>query len=77
MPSFDFVHVWDACESRAGIFTNALGMRGRELPLTKRAGGFRIVMLGDSYTFGYGVGEEETSSALLEYEFTGVESVDA
>lgn len=36
----------------SGIETNTWGFRGREFPPRKPAGGFRILGLGDSFTFG-------------------------
>ena len=44
---------------------NAQGMRGRTLG-PKANGEFRILMLGDSFTFGNNVGEENTIAAFLE-----------
>ncbi len=45
---------------------NALGMRGPELPKEKSAGVQRILLLGDSYAFGLGVGEDATIAAQLQ-----------
>lgn len=45
---------------------NGRGYRGREVPLNRIPGRTRIVMLGDSITFGYGVRDDETFSAVLE-----------
>jgi hypothetical protein len=45
---------------------NRLGYRGREVPTARTPGRTRIVMLGDSITFGYGVRDGETFSAVLE-----------
>lgn len=45
---------------------NSQGMRGNE-PLSEEEGPvIRIALLGDSYTFGYGVRDEETLDSLLE-----------
>jgi lysophospholipase L1-like esterase len=44
---------------------NAAGYRGPEASLEKRPGVLRIVTLGDSSTFGFGVPYEETYSAQL------------
>lgn len=54
-----------------GLVINALGMRDRERSLEKAQGTFRIVGLGDSHTFGWGVEREETYLARLE-ELLGV-----
>lgn len=46
--------------------TNALGFRGPETPLEKPPGTFRIVGVGDSFTFGSGVRRKDTFLAELE-----------
>ena len=47
------------------VTTNAAGFRGPELPASKPAGGFRVVALGDSVLFGWGVGWDDTGIARL------------
>lgn len=44
---------------------NAQGLRGPEVALERRAGSLRIACLGDSHTFGYGVGEGESWPDVL------------
>jgi len=46
--------------------TNALGFRGPETTIEKPPGTFRVVGLGDSFTFGSGVRREDTFLAELE-----------
>lgn len=47
--------------------TNSIGLRGkREYSLKKPSGYMRAVVLGDSFSAGYGVGDEETYAAQLE-----------
>ncbi len=49
------------------ITTNSAGMRGqREYPLARAPGKRRILILGDSFPFGYGVEDNEVVSAVLE-----------
>lgn len=48
------------------ISTNQLGLRGSDIAPVKPAGTKRILILGDSYTFGEYVGDEETYPAVLE-----------
>ncbi len=45
---------------------NSQGLRDREIPLEKPANTYRILMLGDSYTFGIGNNLEDTFSKRLE-----------
>lgn len=51
---------------RRPVHINAQGTRGPEFSLTKPAGTFRILALGDSRTFGWGLADEETYSRQLE-----------
>lgn len=49
------------------VTTNSVGMRGpREYPLERKPNTRRIVLLGDSFTFGFGVEDDEVISAVLE-----------
>jgi hypothetical protein len=48
------------------VAINSAGLRDREYPPQKPPGMTRILMLGDSVTFGWGVRIEETPSKLLE-----------
>lgn len=52
---------------RHRVHVNALGLRGPELG-AKAAGEVRVLFLGDSLTYGQGVGDEETVPAALERE---------
>jgi len=63
------------------VSTNALGLRSRAIT-PKRPGEYRILFLGDSFTFGEGVGADDTYVALVERElnrdgFAGVTTVNA
>lgn len=51
------------------IKTNSLGLRDNEI-LPKETFDYRILMLGDSFTWGFGVEQEETFSQLLEKTFS-------
>jgi lysophospholipase L1-like esterase len=46
--------------------TNAIGTRGPEIALQKPPGTFRIIGIGDSFTFGTGVRDEDTFLRKLE-----------
>lgn len=52
----------------AMVTTNSFGMRNPEVPLEKPDGTYRIAVLGDSYTFGWGVEQEQPFPRLLEKE---------
>jgi len=54
---------------------NSLGLRNRETPYKKPEGVFRIVLVGDSRTFGWGVPLEKHFSTLLEGYFKDVEVI--
>ena len=50
---------------RKPFHINSRGTRGPEFDLVKAPGAIRIVSLGDSRTFGWGLSDEETYSAVL------------
>lgn len=57
------------CYTKVGhkpIHVNSKGTRGKEFEEKKTAGVYRILSLGDSRTFGWGLSEAETYSGLLE-----------
>ena len=57
---------WSGWYGGVWVRTNNLGLRGPELPPTKGADEYRVVVLGDSVVFGQGVREENTLSVKLE-----------
>jgi hypothetical protein len=65
-PNLDLVQIWDNHENVSRIRTNELGLRSPTIPPEKAPGEYRILLLGDSYTFGYGVAAEDTFGARLE-----------
>lgn len=56
---------------RFEIAANSLGFRGPELAVPKPAGTFRIVVLGDSVTLGWGIDDEFTFCRRVERELNG------
>ncbi|MEW6220661.1 MAG: GDSL-type esterase/lipase family protein [Thermodesulfobacteriota bacterium] len=48
------------------ITVNASGLRDHERPLAKPPGQVRILAIGDSFTFGYGLPADQTLSSMLE-----------
>jgi lysophospholipase L1-like esterase len=71
-PSANTDIVYELKPGLDGIFcgqrlrTNSRGMRYRESPVEKPADTYRIVGLGDSVMFGWGVDQDQTYLALLE-----------
>ena len=48
------------------VAINSLGLRGDEITITKRPNTIRILVVGDSITFGYGIPVESTYAKVLE-----------
>lgn len=67
-PMLSFAHVPNGSAFLMGVpvSINSHGLRDREYSLEKPPGVYRIVMLGDSTTFGWGVPEEQTVAKILE-----------
>jgi lysophospholipase L1-like esterase len=67
-PNLSFVHVANSHAFLMGVDVkiNSQGLRDYEYPFDKRPGTYRIMMLGDSTTFGWGVPLEYTAAKILE-----------
>src|SRR4030095_7722269 len=52
-------------EFTMSVDINSTGQRDREFPLAKPAGTYRVVVLGDSFTFGHGVAANDTYAKRL------------
>ena len=72
LPSSDIKFVYDGnprgyLDSNNAVYhsTNSLGFRGKEFSLEKPPGTFRIAVLGDSFTFGEGVKNDDVFSERL------------
>lgn len=74
-PGVVFQSVYDPAGDARGYFgpdgrveyrINRFGLRGPELPAAKLPGTYRVVCLGDSFTFGEGVREDDTWPARLQ-----------
>ena len=57
---------WQSSTINQPLSINSKGLRDREYPYQKPAGTKRILVLGDSYTWGYGVGNKEIYTEVLE-----------
>jgi lysophospholipase L1-like esterase len=69
-PNLSFAHIPGRSAFLMGVpvSINSHGLRDREYPAVKPPGVYRIVMLGDSTTFGWGVTEQQTVAKILERE---------
>ncbi|MDP9171191.1 MAG: SGNH/GDSL hydrolase family protein [Acidobacteriota bacterium] len=67
-PHLSFAHVPNSSAFLMGypVSINSHGLRDQEYTVEKPAGVYRILMLGDSTTFGWGVPEEQTVAKILE-----------
>jgi lysophospholipase L1-like esterase len=67
-PELSFVHVPNRSAFLMGapVVINSHGLRDREYPEAKPSNVYRVMMLGDSTTFGWGVREEDTAAKFLE-----------
>ncbi len=63
-PPFAEQH-FETNEFHYSVYVNSLGFRDRELP-RERENAYRIVVIGDSYTYGWGVDIEDTWMRMLE-----------
>jgi len=62
-------------EYEVRVTTNSVGMRGpREYAMEKATGTRRIVLFGDSFTFGFGVEDQDVVSAALERQLSSTGS---
>lgn len=57
---------WSIERPNMVVSVNSHGLRGPERDYVKQNGVRRILILGDSFTFGYGVSDDETYPAVLE-----------
>lgn len=59
-------HIGHTFEFDYQFYTNSLGIRGKEIDKNNKNNNFRILMVGDSMTFGWGVEDNETIPFYLE-----------
>lgn len=60
---------WKATTLDQVLTINSRGLRDREYPYTKPVGTRRLLVLGDSFTWGYGVADDEIFTEVLERRF--------
>src|ERR1700733_336546 len=67
-PDLSFAHAPNRSAFLMGVpvSINSDGLRDREFSLEKPSGVYRVMMLGDSTTFGWGVKPEDTAAKFLE-----------
>ncbi|HQN01745.1 MAG TPA: SGNH/GDSL hydrolase family protein [Candidatus Hydrogenedentes bacterium] len=63
-PPFSEQH-YETADFRYSVYINAIGIRDRELP-RERGDAYRVLAIGDSYTYGWGVDIENTWTRQLE-----------
>jgi len=63
---FEYTPLWSGYDTGAFVSINSAGWRGKEFSRTKPAGTVRILGIGDSYTYGKAVGNDEIYLAQLE-----------
>jgi len=63
-PDWQALHATD--EFQVTVRTNALGLRGAAASAEKPSGVYRVLALGDSFAFGFGVEDAEAFPAVLE-----------
>ena len=65
------IPTWQATSLGRRLTINSQGLRDREYALQKLPGTGRILVLGDSYTWGYGVEDHEIFTEVLEQRLIG------
>lgn len=72
-PQLSFAHVPNGHAFLMGVDVkiNSQGLRDYEYPLAKPTGTYRIMMIGDSTTFGWGDRLEDTAAKILERQLNG------
>src|SRR5277367_709117 len=72
-PQLSFAHAPNRSAFLMGVpvSINSEGLRDGEYSIAKPSGVYRIMMLGDSTTFGWGVRQEDTAAKFLERKLNG------
>ncbi len=63
---FEYTPGWEGIHAGARVHINAAGWRGKDFSPTKPAGTFRILGVGDSFTFGKAVDDDDVFLSQLE-----------
>jgi hypothetical protein len=63
---FEYTPGWEGIHAGARVHINSAGWRGNDFSPTKPSGTFRILGVGDSFTFGKDVNDEDVFLAQLE-----------
>ncbi|MSU21503.1 MAG: hypothetical protein EXS30_08910 [Pedosphaera sp.] len=73
----DFTGNFATSEFNTAIRINHQGLRDRERPYERPDQGKRVLVLGDSFVFGWGVESDQAVSAQLERQLSSVEAINA
>jgi lysophospholipase L1-like esterase len=65
IPNLSVIYTYYRAKRNAPLTTNADGFRGKSVPINKNLQSRRIVGIGDSLMFGWGVKDEETYLSIL------------
>jgi hypothetical protein len=65
LPNLSVIFVYDQLKKNVFVSTNSDGFRGKIIPINKTPQSKRIVGIGDSLMFGWGVRDEETYLSIL------------
>ncbi len=63
---WDLLPNWEGEVKGVRVTTNSFGMRDDEFPLVKPDGAIRLLAVGDSFTFGFGVEQDNSYVEILE-----------
>lgn len=69
--------IYETSESRTFVNINSKGLRDKEYPYKRIPGEKRVLVLGDSFTYGLGVNQQEIFTEVLENQLKDTEVINA